>query len=404
MPEPHPFRRAAEAKDLDLLGETLREDVELHSPILFRGFEGRDVVTQVLTHVAATLEDLTYVDELRRGQHRRPALQGPGRRPRAGGHRLPRARRRGPRRRPHRLHAADVRPHRLQRAEMAARLGVAGRSSASTLNPPITGGVSEWLKETGCKRSWLCLRRFESCLPHMSDLDGRVVAIAGVAGGLGPCVAERLAAAGATIAGDRRRQEASTTSARGSGIPDERWDGRAVDLLDEEAARAWCAALVERFGRVDGLAPPGRRLARRAAPAGGAARRLGPAARPPHPHRPAHDPRLPRRAARRRARPLRPRLLQAGAGANRLERRLRRGKGGRRGLDAGTRRRLRRHPRHRQRRRRRRDPYAGHARAEPWRGIPHLHARRAHRRGDRIPLSDAARKMNGQRLPLTMRG
>ena len=67
MPEPHPFRRAAEAKDLELLTETLREDVELHSPILFRGFEGRDVVTQVLTHVAATLEDLTYVDELHEG-------------------------------------------------------------------------------------------------------------------------------------------------------------------------------------------------------------------------------------------------------------------------------------------------------------------------------------------------
>jgi SnoaL-like domain len=67
MPSPHPFRRAAEAKDLDLLVGTLREDVELHSPILFRGFEGRDAVTQVLTHVAATLEDLTYTDELHEG-------------------------------------------------------------------------------------------------------------------------------------------------------------------------------------------------------------------------------------------------------------------------------------------------------------------------------------------------
>ena len=67
MSEPHPFRRAAEAKDLELLAETLRDDVELHSPVLFRGFEGRDVVTQVLTHVAATLEDLTYVDELHEG-------------------------------------------------------------------------------------------------------------------------------------------------------------------------------------------------------------------------------------------------------------------------------------------------------------------------------------------------
>lgn len=64
MTEPHPFRRAAEAKDPDLMVQTLREDVILHSPILFRPFQGRDVVAQVLTHVAATLEDLTYVDEL----------------------------------------------------------------------------------------------------------------------------------------------------------------------------------------------------------------------------------------------------------------------------------------------------------------------------------------------------
>jgi uncharacterized protein YabN with tetrapyrrole methylase and pyrophosphatase domain len=64
MSEPHPFRVAAESKDLDLLTATLREDVVLHSPILFRGFEGREIVSQVLTHVAATLEDLTYVNEL----------------------------------------------------------------------------------------------------------------------------------------------------------------------------------------------------------------------------------------------------------------------------------------------------------------------------------------------------
>jgi hypothetical protein len=64
MAEPHPFRRAAEAKDLEAMTATLREDVELHSPILFRGFEGRELVAGVLTHVAATLEDLEYTDEL----------------------------------------------------------------------------------------------------------------------------------------------------------------------------------------------------------------------------------------------------------------------------------------------------------------------------------------------------
>lgn len=64
MSEPHAFRLAVEAKDLDAATATLREDVVLHSPILFRGFEGREIVAQVLTHVAATLEDFRYTDEL----------------------------------------------------------------------------------------------------------------------------------------------------------------------------------------------------------------------------------------------------------------------------------------------------------------------------------------------------
>jgi len=63
VPEPHPFRRAAEAKDFELMLETLRDDVVLHSPVLFRGFEGRDAVSMVLSHVAAVLEGLTYTDE-----------------------------------------------------------------------------------------------------------------------------------------------------------------------------------------------------------------------------------------------------------------------------------------------------------------------------------------------------
>ncbi len=86
----------------------------------------------------------------------------------------------------------------------------------------------------------------------MSDaLDGRVIAIAGVGGGLGPVVAERLAADGAIVAGAERSAE--TLEQVGSGFDPEAWDGRVVDLLDEDDARGWCAALVERFGRVDGL-------------------------------------------------------------------------------------------------------------------------------------------------------
>jgi NAD(P)-dependent dehydrogenase (short-subunit alcohol dehydrogenase family) len=86
-----------------------------------------------------------------------------------------------------------------------------------------------------------------------SSLDGRVIAIAGVGGGLGPLVAAELAGAGATVAGTDRSAEALEALGRELGLPAERWDGRAVDLLDEGATRDWCAALVERFGRVDGL-------------------------------------------------------------------------------------------------------------------------------------------------------
>jgi NAD(P)-dependent dehydrogenase (short-subunit alcohol dehydrogenase family) len=88
----------------------------------------------------------------------------------------------------------------------------------------------------------------------VNDLDGRVIAIAGVAGGLGPVVVERLASAGATIAGADVSQERVDEVGSQLGLPDDRWDGRAVDLLDEGATREWCAALVERFGRVDALA------------------------------------------------------------------------------------------------------------------------------------------------------
>jgi NAD(P)-dependent dehydrogenase (short-subunit alcohol dehydrogenase family) len=84
-------------------------------------------------------------------------------------------------------------------------------------------------------------------------LDDRVIAIAGAGGGLGPLAARELADAGATIAATDRDQATLDALAADLGLPSERWDGRAVDLLDEDATRGWCTALVERFGRVDGL-------------------------------------------------------------------------------------------------------------------------------------------------------
>jgi NAD(P)-dependent dehydrogenase (short-subunit alcohol dehydrogenase family) len=87
----------------------------------------------------------------------------------------------------------------------------------------------------------------------MSELDGRVIAIAGASGGLGPSVAKRLAAGGATIAGVDRSQEHLDALRAELDLPDDRFDGRVVDLLDEQAARDWAAHLRSRFGRVDAL-------------------------------------------------------------------------------------------------------------------------------------------------------
>jgi NAD(P)-dependent dehydrogenase (short-subunit alcohol dehydrogenase family) len=87
----------------------------------------------------------------------------------------------------------------------------------------------------------------------MGSLDGRVVAIAGIAGGLGPVVAERLGAAGAVVAGADVSPEHIEEVGLRLALPPERWDGRPVDLLDEEATGGWCSALVERFGQVDVL-------------------------------------------------------------------------------------------------------------------------------------------------------
>jgi NAD(P)-dependent dehydrogenase (short-subunit alcohol dehydrogenase family) len=84
------------------------------------------------------------------------------------------------------------------------------------------------------------------------SLEGRVIAVAGVGGGLGPVVARELGTRGATVAGSDRSAETLAALGEELGLG-ERWDGRAVDLLDEEAVRGWCAALAERFGRVDGV-------------------------------------------------------------------------------------------------------------------------------------------------------
>jgi NAD(P)-dependent dehydrogenase (short-subunit alcohol dehydrogenase family) len=84
------------------------------------------------------------------------------------------------------------------------------------------------------------------------NLEGRVIAIAGVGGGLGPSVAARLGASGAIVAGANRGQEEVDALGKELALG-EGWNGQAVDLTDEDAVAGWRDGLVERFGRVDGL-------------------------------------------------------------------------------------------------------------------------------------------------------
>jgi NAD(P)-dependent dehydrogenase (short-subunit alcohol dehydrogenase family) len=87
----------------------------------------------------------------------------------------------------------------------------------------------------------------------VSDLDGRVIAIAGAGGGLGPVVARRLADAGATLSLVDRHQETADSVAADLDLSEDRVEARAVDLLDPDAAADWAGSAEERFGHVDGL-------------------------------------------------------------------------------------------------------------------------------------------------------
>jgi NAD(P)-dependent dehydrogenase (short-subunit alcohol dehydrogenase family) len=87
----------------------------------------------------------------------------------------------------------------------------------------------------------------------MSELEGRVVAVAGAAGGLGPSVAKRLAAGRATIAATDVSQQRLGELQAELDLPEERFDARVGDLLDERSGRGWAADLRERFGAVDAL-------------------------------------------------------------------------------------------------------------------------------------------------------
>ena len=83
-----------------------------------------------------------------------------------------------------------------------------------------------------------------------ASLEGRVIAVAGGAGNLGPTVVRRLAAANGDICVCGRNQSGLAELAAETGYEIET---DVVDLLDGVATKAWADDLASRRGHVDGL-------------------------------------------------------------------------------------------------------------------------------------------------------
>lgn len=82
------------------------------------------------------------------------------------------------------------------------------------------------------------------------SLDGRVIAVAGGAGNLGPTVVRRLAEDGSRTCACGRDQAGLDELAAEIASP---IDTDVVDLLDPIATKSWAAELTSRHGQVDGL-------------------------------------------------------------------------------------------------------------------------------------------------------
>jgi NAD(P)-dependent dehydrogenase (short-subunit alcohol dehydrogenase family) len=80
---------------------------------------------------------------------------------------------------------------------------------------------------------------------------GRIVAITGAAGGLGPTVARAFFDAGASLAVAGRGEESLLRLLDSLQVPASRRLATAVDLADQGATADWARQVVERFGRVD---------------------------------------------------------------------------------------------------------------------------------------------------------
>lgn len=58
------FRKAVEVRDLEAMTAVFAEDAVLHSPVVFRPFEGRAAIGRLLEILLEVFEDFRYTDEL----------------------------------------------------------------------------------------------------------------------------------------------------------------------------------------------------------------------------------------------------------------------------------------------------------------------------------------------------
>jgi hypothetical protein len=64
----HPFRRAIEADDETAALATLADDVVFHSPAVYKPYQGKEQVEQLLRLVATVFENFRYTNEWRDGR------------------------------------------------------------------------------------------------------------------------------------------------------------------------------------------------------------------------------------------------------------------------------------------------------------------------------------------------
>ncbi len=63
------FRDAVERGDFDGLGDLLADDVVFRSPVAFKPYEGKPIVSAILRGVGRVFEDFRYVDALTTNDH-----------------------------------------------------------------------------------------------------------------------------------------------------------------------------------------------------------------------------------------------------------------------------------------------------------------------------------------------